>query len=80
MDDILAIMLALAAKPEEIDLLLISVTYGNVEAQRYPAISNFRSARLMFREAVYEMSLHCSILLKESWNGEGRKDCQKDLM
>jgi hypothetical protein len=25
---------ALAAKPEELEILLISVTYGNVEAQR----------------------------------------------
>ncbi|TVY83190.1 Uncharacterized protein LSUE1_G000865 [Lachnellula suecica] len=32
-DDILAMLLALAAKPEEIEILLLSVTYGNVEAQ-----------------------------------------------
>jgi inosine-uridine nucleoside N-ribohydrolase len=34
-DDILALLLALAAKPEELEILLISVTYGNVEVQRY---------------------------------------------
>ena len=28
-------LLALAAKPEELEVLLISVTYGNVEVQRY---------------------------------------------
>lgn len=28
-------LLALAAKPEEFEILLISVTYGNVEVQRY---------------------------------------------
>jgi inosine-uridine nucleoside N-ribohydrolase len=28
-------LLAFAAKPEELDILLISVTYGNVEVQRY---------------------------------------------
>lgn len=33
-DDILAILLALAAKPEELEILLLSVTYGNVEVQR----------------------------------------------
>jgi len=27
-------LLALAAKPEELEILLISVTYGNVEVQR----------------------------------------------
>ncbi|TVY16274.1 Uncharacterized protein LARI1_G003724 [Lachnellula arida] len=32
-DDVLALQLALAAKPEEIEILLISVTYGNVEVQ-----------------------------------------------
>ncbi|KAH8663022.1 Inosine/uridine-preferring nucleoside hydrolase domain-containing protein [Tricladium varicosporioides] len=32
-DDILAMLLALAAKPEEIEILLLSVTYGNVEVQ-----------------------------------------------
>lgn len=34
-DDVLALLLALAANPDEIELLLISVTYGNVEVQRY---------------------------------------------
>jgi inosine-uridine nucleoside N-ribohydrolase len=34
-DDVLAMLLALAAKPEEIEVLLLSVTYGNVEVQRY---------------------------------------------
>jgi inosine-uridine nucleoside N-ribohydrolase len=33
-DDVLAILLALAAKPEELDVLMISITYGNVEVQR----------------------------------------------
>jgi hypothetical protein len=28
-------LLAFAAKPEELEILLISVTYGNVEVQRY---------------------------------------------
>jgi inosine-uridine nucleoside N-ribohydrolase len=34
-DDILAMLLALAAKPEEVEVLMLSVTYGNVEVQRY---------------------------------------------
>jgi inosine-uridine nucleoside N-ribohydrolase len=38
-DDVLAMLLALAAKPEELEILLLSVTYGNVEAQRYIYIS-----------------------------------------
>lgn len=35
MDDILACLLALAAKPEELEILMLSITYGNVEVQRY---------------------------------------------
>jgi inosine-uridine nucleoside N-ribohydrolase len=34
-DDILALLLAFAAKPEELEVLLVSVTYGNVKVQRY---------------------------------------------
>ncbi|EKD15830.1 uncharacterized protein L3040_003314 [Drepanopeziza brunnea f. sp. 'multigermtubi'] len=32
-DDILAILLALAAKPDELEILLLSITYGNVEVE-----------------------------------------------
>ena len=35
MDDVLAMLLALAAKPEEVEVMMLSVTYGNVEVQRY---------------------------------------------
>jgi inosine-uridine nucleoside N-ribohydrolase len=31
----LAMLLAFAAKPEELEVLLLSVTYGNVDVQRY---------------------------------------------
>lgn len=34
-DDVLALLLALSATPEEVEVLLISVTYGNVELDRY---------------------------------------------
>lgn len=33
-DDVLAILLALSATPEEFEVLLISVTYGNVGLDR----------------------------------------------
>jgi inosine-uridine nucleoside N-ribohydrolase len=33
-DDVLAILLALSAKPEEMEVPLISVTFGNVDVQR----------------------------------------------
>ncbi|KAJ5391674.1 Nucleoside hydrolase [Penicillium cosmopolitanum] len=32
-DDILALLLALSAKPEEVEVLLISLTFGNIEVQ-----------------------------------------------
>ena len=34
-DDVLAMLLALSASPEELEVLMISVTYGNVTQQRY---------------------------------------------
>jgi len=33
-DDVLAMLLALSASPEEVEVLMISVTYGNVPLQR----------------------------------------------
>jgi inosine-uridine nucleoside N-ribohydrolase len=33
-------LLAFAAKPEELEILLISVTYGNVEVQRYITLTS----------------------------------------
>jgi hypothetical protein len=34
-DDILAMLLAFSAKPEELDILMLSLTFGNVEVQKY---------------------------------------------
>ena len=34
-DDVLALLLALSASPEDLEILLISVTYGNVEVQKF---------------------------------------------
>lgn len=34
-DDILAMLLALSSTPEELEVMMISVTYGNVPQQRY---------------------------------------------
>jgi inosine-uridine nucleoside N-ribohydrolase len=33
-DDVLAMLLALSASPEEVEVVMISVTYGNVALQR----------------------------------------------
>jgi inosine-uridine nucleoside N-ribohydrolase len=33
-DDVLALLLALSASPEELEVAMISVTYGNVPLQR----------------------------------------------
>lgn len=34
-DDILCMLLALVARPDEIEVMLLSITYGNVEVQRF---------------------------------------------
>lgn len=39
-DDVLALLLALSASPEELELAMISVTYGNVPLQRYVMAGN----------------------------------------
>jgi inosine-uridine nucleoside N-ribohydrolase len=38
-DDVLALLLALSASPEELEVAMISVTYGNVPLQRYDLVS-----------------------------------------
>ena len=38
-DDVLALLLALASDPEELEVLLISVTYGNVDVQKLAYLS-----------------------------------------
>jgi hypothetical protein len=32
---VLAMLLAFSAKPEELDILMLSLTFGNVEVQKY---------------------------------------------
>lgn len=34
-DDVLAILLALSASPEDLEVVMLSVTYGNVPLQGY---------------------------------------------
>jgi len=34
-DDILALLLAFSAKPEELEVLLVSITFGNIDVQKY---------------------------------------------
>jgi inosine-uridine nucleoside N-ribohydrolase len=34
-DDVLAILLALASKEEELEITLISVTFGNIDVRKY---------------------------------------------
>lgn len=33
-DDVLAMLLALSAQPEELEILMLSLTFGNVEVQK----------------------------------------------
>jgi inosine-uridine nucleoside N-ribohydrolase len=70
-DDVLALMLALASSPEEIELLLISVTYGNVEVERCCIqISILVTSWLTDPQAAYETLWPSSTLLRRSWSGE----------
>ena len=37
-DDVLAMLLAFASKPEELEILMLSLTFGNVEVQKYVSL------------------------------------------
>lgn len=37
-DDVLALLYALASSPEDVEVLLISVTFGNVNVQKFVAL------------------------------------------
>ena len=67
-DDILAMLLALAAKPEEIEILLLSVTYGNVEVQRYGYVMWTWASLIRFVAAFGMLSLS-SMSLRRNWRG-----------
>lgn len=41
MDDILAMLLAFSAKRDELDILMLSLTFGNVEVQKYVVCDSF---------------------------------------
>ena len=79
MDDVLAMLLALAAKPEEIEILMLSVTYGNVEVQRYKLPRPIDRISLIHYPAVSEMLLPSFMSLKRSWSGERLVDSSRAL-
>jgi inosine-uridine nucleoside N-ribohydrolase len=39
-DDVFAILLALASKEEELEITLISVTFGNIDVRKYAQLSS----------------------------------------
>jgi hypothetical protein len=41
-DDMVGLLLSLSASPEELDILLISVTYGNVPLKKYALPLHFK--------------------------------------
>lgn len=63
-DDVLAMLLALSAQSEELEVVMISVTYGNVELQWHVGAPDLgeesRLTDLLTTLAAYEMWWHCS--------------------
>jgi inosine-uridine nucleoside N-ribohydrolase len=47
-DDVLAMLLAFSAKREELEVLMLSVTFGNVDVQRWVVFLDFLSAQYRF--------------------------------
>ncbi|KAL5615169.1 hypothetical protein BROUX41_005226 [Berkeleyomyces rouxiae] len=71
-DDILALLLALASKPEEVELVMVSVTYGNV-----PLTSCLKNAVALFHVLEKEMAWRKSVGRPEGY--EGLKACKPIL-
>lgn len=73
-DDVLALLLALSAQPDELEVAMISVTYGNVPLQRcviredVPIFHHISYAHT-YLAAVYETSLHYSMCWKRRTAG-----------
>lgn len=42
MDDVLSMLLAFSARKEDLEVLLLSVTFGNVEVERFVLINPWR--------------------------------------
>ncbi|KAL2891328.1 Pyrimidine-specific ribonucleoside hydrolase RihA [Ceratocystis lukuohia] len=71
-DDILALLLAMAAKPEEIELIMVSVTYGNV-----PLTSCLKNAVALFHVLEKEFAWRRSVGRAEGY--ESLKACKPIL-
>ena len=54
-DDVIAMLLAFSAKPEELDILMLSLTFGNVDVQRHVPILPF--TRLILSNGAYKISV-----------------------
>lgn len=54
-DDVLALLFALAAKSEEVEVLLISLTFGNVEVRKFAVSFPLQRYLLIRLPAVSEM-------------------------
>jgi hypothetical protein len=71
-------LLAFSAKPVELEVLLLSVTFGNIDVQRsaYRSLIHSLNVKLCFHaevrasSAVFATSSHYFILLRKSGNGE----------
>lgn len=70
-DDMVGLLLALSATPEELDILLISVTYGNVPLKKSVILPISPLVHVAdFAPAHSRTLLPFSTCLRKSWNGE----------
>jgi len=76
-DDVLALLLALSASPDELEVVMISVTYGNVEIQRH--VEMFRILRLMLIHLQLPPKRCCLVPRLGERNGLARVHRQKNL-
>ena len=66
-DDILALLYALSCSPNDLEVLLISVTFGNVNVQKYDTLVSglYCTVLFTFNLAVFVMSFPCFMSLRK---------------
>ena len=80
-DDVLAILLALASREEELEITLISVTFGNIDVRKFAQLSSeLVLQRLTSIIAAYGTLRRPSTSWKGSSNGGVNMESQRALM
>lgn len=70
-DDVLALLYALASSPEDIEVLLLSIAFGNVNVQKFVSVDPSASVHVVLTVpiAVFAMLFPCSMSSRRRYAG-----------